>query len=139
MEPARPLITFHLDRRSGVAPYLQLIQQVKQFLQLGYLQPGDQLPSVREVVAQLTINPNTVLRAYHELELAGLIGSRPGRGMFVLRTPAGPSSATYVALQAALAAWFKEAYAAGLKRESIEALIAATHYQITSGTEEASA
>ena len=71
------MIEFHLDSRSGVSPYLQIVQQVRQALRLGLLREGDQLPTVKEVVAQLAINPNTVLKAYRELEHQGLAGARP--------------------------------------------------------------
>jgi len=77
MEAEKAPIEFYLESRSGVAPYLQLVQQVRQALRLGFLKPGDQLPTVREVVAQLAINPNTVFKAYRTLELEGLVGSRP--------------------------------------------------------------
>ena len=77
------MIEFHLDSRSGVSPYLQIVQQVRQALRLGLLHEGEQLPTVKEVVAQLAINPNTVLKAYRELEHQGLAGARPGVGTFV--------------------------------------------------------
>src|SRR5258708_19458349 len=77
------LIEFHLDGRSGVSPYLQLIQQVRQALRLGMLTEGDQLPTVKDVVGRLAINPNTVLKAYRELEYEGLVAARPGVGTFV--------------------------------------------------------
>ena len=78
-------IELHLDSRSGVSPYLQIVQQVRQALRLGLLREGDQLPTVKDVVARLAINPNTVLKAYRELEHAGLVGARPGVGTFVTR------------------------------------------------------
>ena len=77
------MIEFHLDARSGVPTYLQLVQQVTQALRLGILQPGDQLPTVKEVVGRLAINPNTVLKAYRELDLEGLVEGRRGQGTFV--------------------------------------------------------
>src|SRR6266480_5451088 len=77
------VIEFHLDGRSGVAPYLQLIHQVRQALRLGLLREGDQLPTVKDVVAGLAINPNTVLKAYRELEHKGLAAGRPGQGTFI--------------------------------------------------------
>src|SRR5271170_5946565 len=80
------VIEFHLDSRSGVSPYLQVVQQVRQALRLGMLQEGDQLPTVKEVVARLAINPNTVLKAYRELEHEGLAAARPGVGTFITRT-----------------------------------------------------
>src|SRR5215510_11833413 len=76
-------IAFRLDPGSGVPTYLQLVQQVEHALRLGYLGPGDQLPTVKEVVSSLAINPNTVLKAYRELEHRGLAAGRPGQGTFV--------------------------------------------------------
>src|SRR5271156_5904146 len=80
------VIEFHLDSRSGVSPYLQVVQQVRQALRLGLLGVGDQLPTVKEVVATLAINPNTVLKAYRELEHEGLVAARPGVGTFVVNS-----------------------------------------------------
>ena len=80
------MIEFHLDGRSGVSPYLQLVQQVRRALRLGLLSEGDQLPTVKDVVGKLAINPNTVLKAYRELEHEGLAAARPGVGTFVTRT-----------------------------------------------------
>src|SRR5436305_5689295 len=79
-------IEFHLDSRSGVSSYLQIVQQVRHALRLGMLEPGDQLPTVKDVVGRLAINPNTVLKAYRELEHAGLVAGRPGVGTFVTAT-----------------------------------------------------
>ena len=129
------MLEFHLDGRSGVAPYLQLVQQVKQALRLGLLQVGDQLPTVREVVERLVINPNTVLKAYRELERDGLVGSRPGQGTFVLRTLAGTSLASHAALRRSLARWLRNARAEGLDEESILALFSAT-FRETQGQSE---
>src|SRR6267154_294114 len=81
------MIEFHLETRSGVPTYLQLVQQVRQAVRLGILRPGDQLPTVKEVVRSLTINPNTVLRAYRELDLEGLVEGRRGVGTFVVAEP----------------------------------------------------
>ena len=120
------MILFHLDAHSGVAPYLQLVQQVKQALRLGLLQVGDQLPTVREVVEKLAINPNTVLKAYRELEHDGLIASRPGQWTFVMRTLAGASLASHAALRRSLSRWLRSAREAGVDEESILALIMAT-------------
>ena len=120
------MVEFHLDGRSRVAPYAQIVEQVKQALRLGLLQVGDQLPTVREVVARLAINPNTVLKAYRELELEGLVGGRPGQGTFVLRSLAGPSLASHSALQADLRRWIAAAHAAGLDDDSIVALFSTT-------------
>jgi GntR family transcriptional regulator len=117
-----PVIEFHLDSRSGVSPYLQIVQQVRQALRLGLLQDGDQLPTVKEVVAQLAINPNTVLKAYRELEHEGLVGARPGVGTFVTGSLGGASLAAHGPLRQALQRWIVKARRAGLDDESIEAL-----------------
>jgi GntR family transcriptional regulator len=120
------VLTFTLSGTSGVAIYLQLVQQVKRALRLGLLQRGDQLPSVREVVAALAINPNTVLKAYRELEREGLIRSRAGHGTFVERTLDDGSLASHPGLRRDLARWLRRARQAGLDRESITALFSAT-------------
>jgi GntR family transcriptional regulator len=116
------VIEFHLDQDSGVAPYLQIVRQVRQAIRLGMLRKGDQLPTVKEVVASLAINPNTVLKAYKELEHAGLAAGRPGIGTFVTATlPAGPV-AEHAALRRELGRWLGKARRAGLDEESIDAL-----------------
>jgi GntR family transcriptional regulator len=115
-------IEFHLDSRSGVSPYLQIVQQVRRALRLGLLREGDQLPTVKDVVARLAINPNTVLKAYRELEHAGLVGARPGVGTFVTRTLSDASLAAHGPLRMDLRRWFAKARRAGLDDESIEAL-----------------
>ena len=116
------MIEFHLDSRSGVSPYLQVVQQVRQALRLGLLDEGDQLPTVKEVVARLAINPNTVLKAYRELEHAGLVAARPGVGTFVTRTLSDGSLAAHGPLRRDLQRWIARARRAGLDEESIEAL-----------------
>jgi GntR family transcriptional regulator len=116
------VIEFHLDSRSGVSPYLQIVQQVRQAMRLGLLHDGDQLPTVKEVVAQLAINPNTVLKAYRELEHEGLASARPGVGTFVTGSLAGESIAAHGPLRRALQTWIAKARRAGLDDESIEAL-----------------
>ena len=116
------MIEFHLDSRSGVSPYLQIVQQVRQAMRLGLLHDGDQLPTVKEVVAQLAINPNTVLKAYRELEHEGLANARPGVGTFVTGSLAGKSLAAHGPLRRALQTWIAKARRAGLDDESIEAL-----------------
>ena len=120
------MIEFHLDGRSGVAPYMQLIQQVRQAMRLGLLIEGDQLPTVKDVVAKVAINPNTVLKAYRELEYEGLVTARPGVGTFVIRTLTDGSLAAHGPLREELRAWLARARAAGLNAESIEALFATT-------------
>jgi GntR family transcriptional regulator len=116
------VIEFHLDSRSGVSPYLQLVQQVRQALRLGMLGEGDQLPTVKEVVGQLAINPNTVLKAYRELEYEGLAGGRPGVGTFITATLSDSSLAAHGPLRRDLERWLSKARLAGLDEESIEAL-----------------
>ena len=120
------MIEFHLDGRSGVAPYLQLIQQVRQALRLGLLREGDQLPTVKDVSGSLAINPNTVLKAYRELEYEGLVAARPGIGTFVTGTLDGGPLAAHGPLRRELQRWVGKARRAGLDDESIEALFAST-------------
>jgi GntR family transcriptional regulator len=120
------VIEFHLDGRSGVAPYLQLIHQVRQALRLGLLREGDQLPKVKDVSAGLAINPNTVLKAYRLLEHEGLAAARPGIGTFVTGTLDGGPLAAHVPLRRELQRWLAKARRAGLDNESIEALFAST-------------
>ncbi len=119
------MIEFQLDPRSGLPTYLQLAQQVRYAIKLGVLHPGDQLPTAREVVAKLTINPNTVLKAYRELEREGLVAPRPGLGTFVARSLAGPTLAGQVKLQRELARWLVAARGAGLDVDDVEALFRA--------------
>jgi GntR family transcriptional regulator len=119
------VIEFELDQRSGLPTYLQLVQQVRQALRLGLLVPGDQLPTAREVVEKLAINPNTVLKAYRELERDGLVAARPGTGTFVQRSLGGQGTAAQPKLQRELARWLDAARAAGLDLEDVEALFRA--------------
>lgn len=128
------MIDFHLDLRSGVSPYQQLVQQVERALRLGRLSVGDQLPTVKEVVAKVAINPNTVLKAYRELEHLGLVTARPGVGTFVTRSLAGESLAAHEPLRAELRAWLAKARDAGLDAESIEALFTTTFREATEVT-----
>jgi GntR family transcriptional regulator len=118
------MIEFHLEARSGVPTYLQLVQQVRQSIRLGVLRPGDQLPTVKEVVSSLTINPNTVLRAYRELDLEGLTEGRRGVGTFVAEAAAPMPQADVAALRTALQKWVARARAAGLDDDSLHALFA---------------
>ncbi|MFF7649808.1 GntR family transcriptional regulator [Streptomyces sp. NPDC007983] len=117
------MVEYHIDRHSGVATYLQIVQQTKQALRLGLLQPGDRLPTAKAVVTATAINPNTVLKAYRELEREGLVEPRPGLGTFVRRSLARPEAAADSPLRAELAAWADRARAAGLDREDVTALI----------------
>src|SRR6202167_3088758 len=116
------VIDLQLDARSGVSPYLQIGQQIRHGVRLGLLQEGEQLPTVKEVVAQLAINPNTVLKAYKELEHAGLAAARPGIGTFITKTLSDVSLAAHGPLRQDLRRWLALARQAGLDDESIEAL-----------------
>lgn len=118
------MLDLRLDPGSGVARYLQLVHQVKHALRLGTLRPGDRLPTAREVVDKLAINPNTVLKAYRELEREGLVVGRPGLGTFVRRSLGGASVAEHARLREQLTGWVREAREAGLEAEDVAALIA---------------
>ena len=120
------MIEFHLDGKSGLSPYQQLVRQVRHALRLGLLREGDQLPKVKDVVADLAINPNTVLKAYRELEHDGLVSARPGVGTFVTRTLTDNTLAAHGPLRTSLEQWLAKARRAGLDDESIEALFLAT-------------
>ena len=117
-------IEFRLDPGSGVPTYLQLVQQVEHALRLGYLKPGDQLPKVRDVVAALAINPNTVLKAYKELETKGLAAGRPGQGTFVQATLEQVTLPELAGLRRSLLGWLASADEAGLDEAGVVALFA---------------
>lgn len=117
-----PLIEFRLDGSSGRPTYLQLVHQVRQAIRLGRLRPEDQLPSVREVVSKLAINPNTVLKAYRELEQEGLVTSRHGSGTFVRSDVRIARAAAQSGLRKTLARWLTSAREAGQDEEDIRAL-----------------
>jgi GntR family transcriptional regulator len=120
--PSSP-VEFRLDAASGVPTYLQLVHQVEHALRLGYLTPGDQLPRVRDVVASLAINPNTVLKAYRELETKGLTIGRPGQGTFIEATLSQVTLPELTALRRSLVGWLATADAAGLDEDGIVALV----------------
>lgn len=120
------VIEFRIDSVSGMPPYRQIVHQVRQALHLGLLHEGDQLPTVKEVVGQVAINPNTVLKAYRELEHEGLAIGRPGLGTFVTRSLAGPSVSAHKGLRSELGRWLDKARRAGLDDASIEALFEST-------------
>ena len=119
--PGSPIL-FRLDASSGVPTYLQLVQQVEHALRLGYLKPNDQLPKVRDVVASLAINPNTVLKAYRELETKGLAVGRPGQGTFIQATLSQVTLPELVTLGRSLVAWLATADKAGLDEDGMVAL-----------------
>jgi GntR family transcriptional regulator len=116
------MIQFQLDTTSGVATYLQLVQQVHQALQLGLLEPGDRLPTAQQVVSKLAINPNTVLKAYRELEREGLVRARPGLGTFVVGTLPRTDPEAQARFLASMTSWLRKAHAAGLGPDDIEAI-----------------
>jgi GntR family transcriptional regulator len=115
-------IEFRLDTASGVPTYLQLVHQVEHALRLGYLKPGDQLPKVRDVVASLAINPNTVLKAYRDLDIKGLAAGRPGQGTFVQATLSQVALPELTALRRSLSGWLTAADGAGLDEDGMVAL-----------------
>jgi GntR family transcriptional regulator len=119
------VFAFRLDVRSGVPTYLQLVEQVRRGLLLGYLQDGDQLPPVREVAATLVVNPNTVAKAYRELERAGLVAPRAGQGTFVVGSIDQVPAATYARLSRGLRGWLRQAHDAGLDPDQVRALVTA--------------
>ena len=116
------MIEFQLDAASGVATYLQLVQQVHQALQLGLLSPGDQLPTAQQVVGKLAINPNTVLKAYRDLEREGLVRPRPGLGTFVVGTLPRTDPEAQARFLASMTDWLRSARSAGLGSDDIEAI-----------------
>ncbi len=124
------MFRFRLDGSSGVPPYLQLVHQVRQSLLLGYLRAGDRLPTVKEVAGDLAINPNTVVKAYRQLEHEGLAGGRPGQGTFITATLAPPLAGANQVLRASLEQWFRDADEAGLSDEAITALIAVVRHDM---------
>ena len=117
---------FTVDPRSGVPLYLQLIEQVKRAVVLGTLSPGEQLPTVKALALELTINPNTVARVYRELERDGVIETSPGRGSFVRNDGTAQTEGRRMAddvAQQSLADAIREARALGLGRRDVEALV----------------
>jgi GntR family transcriptional regulator len=124
--PAGSPISFRLEPGSGVPTYLQLVHQVEQALRLGYLTEGDRLPTVKETVESLAINPNTVLKAYRELEHRGLASGKPGQGTFIAATLPRVGIAEQAELRKGLMSWLRAADEAGLDMDGIEALFAAT-------------
>ncbi len=121
---------FRLDPNSGVPTYLQIVQQVERALRLGYLVPGDRLPRVKDVVASLAINPNTVLKAYRELEHKGLTAGRPGQGTFIEGTLAVVPLHDQQALKRRLSRWLTEATDAGFDEEGIVALFSSALHDL---------
>jgi GntR family transcriptional regulator len=119
-------MSFQLNPGSGLPAYLQLVQQVKQALRMGILDIGDKLPTVKEVVAEVAVNPNTVMKAYWQLEHEGLVEGRQGVGTFVASRPAGPLPAIQHRLARNLERWVQAAREAGLDDDGIESMVRAT-------------
>jgi GntR family transcriptional regulator len=114
---------FRVDTGSGVPIYRQLVQQVRRDVMLGRLRPGDQLPSVKEVVDSLSVNPNTVVKAFSELEHQGLVVRRQGIGTFVAASPSMTSVPVAPRLLGSLARWVDRARQDGLSPEQIRMLL----------------
>jgi GntR family transcriptional regulator len=117
------VIDFHVDRTGSVPAYAQIVQQVREALRLGLLRTGDRLPTVREVVVSCTVNPATVLKAYRELELSGLVEARQGAGTFISGTLGSAEPHAMARLRTRLARWVAEAREAGLEDEDVQALV----------------
>ena len=131
MTERRASIQFRLDARSGVAPYRQLVDQVRQAVNSGLVQDGDQLPSVRDVVTQITINPNTVHRAYRELEHQGIAEGRAGLGTFVMSQARSIVGTTNVEnVEEELRAWVRKARSVGMDDEGISDFVRAALRQV---------
>ena len=124
------MFRFRLDGSSGVPPYLQLVHQVRQAMLLGYLREGDRLPTVKDVATDLVINPNTVVKAYRQLEHEGLAGGRPGQGTFITGTLGSPPPDASEALRVSLEQWLRDADEAGLSDEAVTALIAMVRHDM---------
>jgi GntR family transcriptional regulator len=129
------MFEFRLEGHSRIPAYAQLAQQVRHALRLGVLTPGDQLPTVKEVVEKLLLSPNTVLKAYRELENEGLISSRQGKGTFVVRTLVDPLLTRHAPLVRRLVRWLRDAQQAGLGEEDIDALIATARQSVVAQEE----
>jgi GntR family transcriptional regulator len=133
-EVLRQSISFQLSQDSGVPAYLQLVQQVKQALQMGYLEVGDKLPTVKQVVAEVAVNANTVMKAYWQLEHEGLVEGRQGVGTFVTRRLEGPPPGVQLRLARSLEQWVQTARGEGLDDQGIESLLRSTLAKL--GTED---
>ena len=120
------MLIFHVASRSSLPPYAQLVEQVRQALLTGALRPGDQLPTVKEVAGTLAVNPNTVSKAYRDLEREGLVEGRQGVGTFAVRRPDGPPPGVHAQLIRSMTAWIGKARVAGLTDADIESLLRST-------------
>ncbi|WP_250000225.1 GntR family transcriptional regulator [Actinoplanes sp. M2I2] len=126
------MIEFRIDRHSGMPPYLQIVAQVKQAMRMGLLGPGDQLPTAREVVEATTVNPNTVQKAYRELEHEGLVEGRRGTGTFVTASLATDEAKSGAPLRDDLERWMGRAAAEGVMVDVVDAIytdVRTTYYR----------
>lgn len=128
------MIDFHVDRSSSVPAYAQLVRQVREAMRLGVLHPGDQLPTVRSVVTSCAVNPSTVLKAYRELELSGLVEARQGAGTFVTGSLGAADPHVMARLRAGLSRWLGQAREAGLEDEDVQALVASVVAEDAAGS-----
>lgn len=128
------VIDFHVDKAGSVPAYAQLVRQVREAMRLGLLHPGDRLPTVREVVTSCTVNAATVLKAYRELEMSGLVESRQGSGTFVTGTLGTTDPHVMARLRGGLARWLDQAREAGLEDEDVQALVTSVLAQQATGT-----
>jgi len=128
---------FRIDAGSGVPIYRQLMEQVRRQVMLGRLVAGDQLPPLREVVDALAINPNTVVKAYAELEHEGLVLRRQGMGTFVTAVPPAGVLVAPPAVRDSLLRWVRRARAAGLSGEQIRLLVSVALDEDAFGVERA--
>jgi GntR family transcriptional regulator len=117
------VIQFRIDTHSGLPPYLQIVRQVEHAVRLGMLQPGDRLPTVKEVASTLAVNPNTVLKAYRELDHRGLTSGKVGQGTFIDSSVPSVSAGQHKLLRRSLHNWMRGARAAGLTDADVDALI----------------
>jgi GntR family transcriptional regulator len=123
---------FHVDTASRLPIYQQLVQQVREAVARGDLQPEDRLPSVRQLAEELVVNPNTIARAYTELERAGILISRPGLGIFVAQPRTELTrEARHRRLTEALDHWLTEAVHLGYADDEVVRLVAqrVKHFQ----------
>ena len=127
------VIGFHVDKGGSVPAYAQLVRQVREAMRLGLLRPGDRLPTVREVVTSCTVNAATVLKAYRELEMSGLVDSRQGSGTFVSGTLGSADPHVMARLRTGLARWLDQARQAGLEDEDVQALVTSVLAQQVAG------
>ncbi|MGW7101803.1 GntR family transcriptional regulator [Streptomyces sp. NPDC054838] len=130
------MVVFHIERRGGLPAYLQIVQQVERALRMGALTEGDKLPTAAQVAAATKVNPNTTLKAYRELERAGLVEVRQGAGTFVTHVPqpSGAQGRTEPGLRGGLAVWMREAREAGLDAPGVTALFDTVRAEVFPGS-----